>query len=64
MEKCEGGPGLANLTDFPTTARLALDWDAGHLVGLEGPGLGASPDLDKLARYSIRAARWDGGSWC
>lgn len=61
---CEGGPGLANLTDFPTTARLALDWDAGHLVGLEGPGLGASPDLDKLARYSIRAARWDGGSWC
>lgn len=61
---CEGGPGLANLTDFPTTTRLALDWDAGHLVGLDGPGLGAAPDLDKLARYSIRSASWDGARWC
>ncbi len=61
---CEGGPGLANLTDFPTTARLALDWDAGHLVGTGGPGLGAAPDLDKLARYSVRVASWDGARWC
>jgi hypothetical protein len=61
---CEGGPGLANLRDFPTATRLELDWNDGHLVGLAGPGLGAAPDLAKLQRYSTRSATWNGSSWC
>lgn len=61
---CEGGPGLANLRDFPTQTKLELDWTAGHLVGLSGPGLGAAPDLEKLRRYATRSATWSGGRWC
>jgi L-Ala-D/L-Glu epimerase len=61
---CEGGPGLANLCDFPTQTRLELDWTAGHLVGLSGPGLGAAPDLAKLRRYATRSITWNGGRWC
>jgi L-Ala-D/L-Glu epimerase len=60
---CEGGPGLANLRDFPTTHRLELDWNAGHLVGLRGPGLGAEPDPAKLRQYTTRATSWDGTRW-
>jgi L-Ala-D/L-Glu epimerase len=60
---CEGGPGLANLTDFPTDRKLALDWDLGHLVGTAGPGLGTSADPDKLRRHSIRSAAWTGARW-
>jgi hypothetical protein len=60
---CEGGPGLANLRDFPTTHELRLDWNLGHLVGLAGPGLGASADTDKIRTYSIRSARWTGTCW-
>jgi muconate cycloisomerase len=55
---CEGGPGLANLSDFPTVAKLELDWDVGHLVGLSGPGIGTSPDPEKLRTYSIRFTTW------
>jgi muconate cycloisomerase len=61
---CEGGPGLANLQDFPTQQRIALDWQLGHLVGLDGPGLGAAADPRKLAAYAIRSAAWDGARWC
>lgn len=60
---CEGGPGLANLADHPGAEPLSLDWDAGHLVGLRGPGLGLAADRGKLERYSLRAARWDGARW-
>lgn len=60
---CEGGPGLANLRDFPTRARIELSFEAGHLVGLSGPGTGASADPDKLRAYSIRSAAWDGARW-
>ena len=60
---CEGGPGLANLTDFPTRTKVELDWNVGHLVGLSGPGLGAAPDRSKLRAYSIRSASWNGSSW-
>ena len=60
---CEGGPGLANLRDFPTRTRIELDWSAGHLVGLLGPGLGALPDPAKLQQYSTRWATWDGAGW-
>lgn len=60
---CEGGPGLANLEDFPTTAELALDWSAGHLVGLSGAGHGAAPDRAKLERYATRSATWTSASW-
>jgi L-alanine-DL-glutamate epimerase-like enolase superfamily enzyme len=60
---CEGGPNLANLRDFPTRTRVELDWSAGHLVGLSGPGIGASHDPEKLRIYSTRAAAWDGSSW-
>lgn len=60
---CEGGPGLANLSDFPTRTRIELDWSAGHLVGLSGPGHGASLDPAKLRRYAIRSAAWDGARW-
>jgi muconate cycloisomerase len=60
---CEGGPGLANLRDFPTLTRIELDWSAGHLVGLSGPGIGASHDPEKLRSYSIRSAAWDGSRW-
>lgn len=60
---CEGGPGLANLCDFPTRRKVELDWELGHLVGLEGPGLGVTADPDKLRRYAVRAARWNGARW-
>jgi L-alanine-DL-glutamate epimerase-like enolase superfamily enzyme len=60
---CEGGPGLANLSDSPTRTKLELDWSAGHLVGLSGPGHGASHDPEKLRAYSIRSAAWDGARW-
>ena len=60
---CEGGPGLANLVDFPTTTKVALDWDAGHLVGLDGAGIGVAADPDKLERYAIRSATYDGARW-
>jgi L-alanine-DL-glutamate epimerase-like enolase superfamily enzyme len=60
---CEGGPGLANLRDFPTLAKVELDWDVGHLVGVSGPGIGASPDPAKLRAYSIRSATWTGSTW-
>lgn len=60
---CEGGPGLANLADFPTTTRVALDWEVGHLVGIAGAGIGVAADPAKLARYATRTARDDGGSW-
>lgn len=52
---CEGGPGLANLCDYPTRDQVELDWQRGHLVGLCGPGLGVEIDRDKLARYAVRA---------
>lgn len=60
---CEGGPGLANLSDHPGHRPLALDWSAGHLVGLDGPGIGLGADAEKLARYALRRARWDGARW-
>lgn len=60
---CEGGPNLANLRDFPTRTRVELDWSAGHLVGLSGPGIGVRHDPEKLRIYSIRSAAWDGASW-
>jgi L-alanine-DL-glutamate epimerase-like enolase superfamily enzyme len=60
---CEGGPGLTNLRDFPTSRRVQLDWEAGHLVGLEGPGLGVTADAEKLRRYAARTASWDGARW-
>jgi muconate cycloisomerase len=60
---CEGGPGLANLTDFPTTTKVALDWGAGHLVGLDGNGIGVAADPEKLARYAIHSATYDGARW-
>lgn len=60
---CEGGPGLANLSDHPTRQKIALDWELGHLVGLEPLGVGASPDPEKLQTYSVRRARWDGRRW-
>jgi len=52
---CEGGPGLANLSDYPTRTRIELDWNVGHLVGLAGPGIGASLDPAKLRAYSTRS---------
>lgn len=60
---CEGGPGLANLSDFPTRRKVELDWSVGHLVGLAGPGLGVEPDVDKLRRYAVRTAAWTNGRW-
>jgi L-Ala-D/L-Glu epimerase len=60
---CEGGPGLANLRDYPTTRKVELDWSVGHLVGLDGAGLGVSADAAKLAAYATRRARWDGARW-
>jgi len=53
---CEGGPGLANLSDHPTRTKVELDWTAGHLVGLTGPGLGVELDPAKLRAYAIRSA--------
>jgi L-alanine-DL-glutamate epimerase-like enolase superfamily enzyme len=52
---CEGGPGLANLSDHPTRTKVELDWTAGHLVGLYGPGIGVEIDRAKLRAYSIRS---------
>jgi L-Ala-D/L-Glu epimerase / N-acetyl-D-glutamate racemase len=52
---CEGGPGLANLSDHPTRTKVELDWNAGHLVGLSGPGIGVEIDRAKLGAYSIRS---------
>jgi muconate cycloisomerase len=60
---CEGGPGLANLSDYPTLRKVELDWSAGHLVGLDGPGLGVRADADKLEVYSTRRAAWTGAGW-
>lgn len=60
---CEGGPGLANLSDHPTRTRIALDWELGHLVGLEALGHGASIDPEKIRAYAVRSARWDGTRW-
>lgn len=60
---CEGGPNLANLSDFPTLTRVELDWSVGHLVGLSGPGIGASHDPEQLRIYSTRSAAWDGSRW-
>lgn len=60
---CEGGPGLDNLRDFPTSRKVALDWDVGHLVGLFGAGLGVSADPAKLRTYAVRSTSWDGARW-
>jgi len=60
---CEGGPGLANLSDFPTLAKLELDWELGHLVGMSGPGVGVRPDLAKLRGYAVREALLERGRW-
>ncbi len=60
---CEGGPGLANLTDYPTVDKVELDWNVGHHVGISGPGIGAQPDLSKLQTYSVKSATWNGASW-
>jgi len=54
---CEGGPGLANLQDFPTQTKVELDWNVGHLVGISGVGIGVAPDPAKLQKYSIRSRR-------
>ncbi len=61
---CEGGPGLANLEDFPTATQIQLDWNVGHLVGISGPGIGTAPAPQKLRAYALESATWDGTSWC
>jgi L-Ala-D/L-Glu epimerase len=60
---CEGGPGLANLRDFPTAAKIELDWNVGHLVGVSGAGIGAIPDASKVRTYSVKSAAWNGTRW-